>query len=174
MLKWFSCSRRIISSGFGDVLNANSLSRQPHFNNSSGRPLLWSRHSYATEAIPFEHSSSQQVSLGPVNLTHKVAAIRNSNAKPFEPFSKSSLEQEIRWLNDPLKLGDNTVKLLRQDEAEKALALVRLASKDIECTVSWNHLIDYLMSKGKVADATKLYNEVCTQSSLRLQVSTKC
>ena len=57
-------------------------------------------------------------------------------------------------------MADHTVKLLRDDDFLKALELVRLASKDVECTVSWNHLIDYEMSKARVAEAVKLYNEV--------------
>ena len=72
----------------------------------------------------------------------------------------SNLELEVRWLKDPVKLADHTVKLLREDDFRKALEIVRLASKHMECTVSWNHLIDYKMSKAKVTDAVKLYNEV--------------
>lgn len=78
-----------------------------------------------------------------------------------KPFSQTNLELEVRWLKDPLRLGDKTFKLLRKDQVEKALAIVRLVSNDIECTVSWNHLIDWHMSKGQVSEATKLYNEVC-------------
>lgn len=59
-----------------------------------------------------------------------------------------------------MKLADHTVKLLREDDITKALDIVRLASKDVECTVSWNHLIDYEMSKARVNNAIKLYNEV--------------
>lgn len=70
------------------------------------------------------------------------------------------MKQEVRWLRDPLKLGDHVVKLLKQDDFQKALALVRVASKNIECTVSWNYLIDFDMGKGRVSDAVKLYNEV--------------
>ena len=70
------------------------------------------------------------------------------------------LKLELRWLKDPVKLADHTVKLLRDDDFLKALELVRLASKDVECTVSWNHLIDYEMSKARVTEAVKLYNEV--------------
>ena len=66
----------------------------------------------------------------------------------------------MRWLKDPLKLAQHTVRLLREDDVEKALEIVRLASKDVECTVSWNHLIDYEMSKARVNNALKLYNEV--------------
>ena len=77
-----------------------------------------------------------------------------------EPYRKSHLKLELRWLKDPVKLADHTVKLLRDDDLLKALELVRLASKDVECTVSWNHLIDYEMSKARVTEAVKLYNEV--------------
>ena len=75
-------------------------------------------------------------------------------------YRKSLLKFELRWLKDPVKLADHTVKLLRDDVFLKALELVRLASKDVECTVSWNHLIDYEMSKARVTEAVKLYNEV--------------
>jgi len=59
-----------------------------------------------------------------------------------------------------MKLAEHTVKLLRQDQHQKALAVVRVASRDVECTVSWNHLVDYEMGKGRVASGVKLYNEV--------------
>ncbi|CAD6566424.1 MAG: hypothetical protein ASARMPREDX12_008252 [Alectoria sarmentosa] len=78
----------------------------------------------------------------------------------------SNLELEVRWLKDPVKLADHTVKLLREDDFRKALEIVRLASKHMECTVSWNHLIDYKMSKAKVTDAVKLYNEMKKRAQL--------
>lgn len=68
--------------------------------------------------------------------------------------------KELVWLQDPVKLAENTISLLRNDDHEKALDTVRLASKKESCTVSWNHLIDYDMSKGKVQKAVKIYNEV--------------
>ena len=80
-----------------------------------------------------------------------------------QTFKKSSLGLELRWLKDPIKLADHTVSLLRQDEHMKACEIVRLASAKMQCTVSWNHLIDYQMSKGRVAEAMKLYNEVLKQ-----------
>lgn len=75
-------------------------------------------------------------------------------------YSKANLKLELRWLKDPVRLADHTVKLLREGNSEKALEIVRLASKDVQCTVSWNHLIDYEMSKQRVSPAVKLYNEV--------------
>lgn len=73
---------------------------------------------------------------------------------------KSDIELEVRWLKDPVKLANHTVKLLKGDDFQKALEIVRLASKNVECTVGWNHLIDYEMSKARVTNAVKLYNEV--------------
>ena len=77
-----------------------------------------------------------------------------------ETYNRLHLKLELRWLKDPVKLADHTVKLLRRDDFPRALELVRLASKDVECTVSWNHLIDYEMSKARVIEAVKLYNDV--------------
>ena len=85
---------------------------------------------------------------------------RRALSDDVEPYKKLHLKLELRWLKDPVKLADHTVKLLRDDDFLKALELVRLASKDVECTVSWNHLIDYEMSKARVTEAVKLYNEV--------------
>lgn len=74
-------------------------------------------------------------------------------------FDKKSLELELQYLKDPLRLANHTLGLLQSDKNEKAAALVRLASKNVLCTVSWNHLIGYEMSKGKVNRAVKLFNE---------------
>ncbi|KAL8690177.1 MAG: hypothetical protein Q9218_004327, partial [Villophora microphyllina] len=70
------------------------------------------------------------------------------------------LRHELTYLQDPLKLAENTVNLLRKDDDAKALEIVRLASKATPCSVSWNHIIDYQMSKGKVQLAEKIYNEM--------------
>ena len=75
-------------------------------------------------------------------------------------YPRAALETELRYLNDPLKLAKNTLELLRRNDHVKALELVRLASRKMPCIVSWNHIIDYDMSKGKVAAAVKTYNEV--------------
>lgn len=80
--------------------------------------------------------------------------------KALELRNKKRLERELLYLQDPLNLAQNTVTLLRNDDRDKALAIVRMASKSTPCTVSWNHLIDYEMSKGRVERAEKIYNEV--------------
>ena len=84
------------------------------------------------------------------------ALVRNEEGE----FRKADMEQEVRYLKDPLKLADNTVRLLRENDYEKALEIVRTASKYVGCTVSWNHIIDYNLAKGKATYAIKCYNEV--------------
>ncbi|KAL8884829.1 MAG: hypothetical protein Q9215_007201 [Flavoplaca cf. flavocitrina] len=54
---------------------------------------------------------------------------------------QKQLDTELVYLQDPLKLAENTIALLRNDDNEKAHDLVRRASKRIPCTVSWNHLM---------------------------------
>lgn len=77
-----------------------------------------------------------------------------------EVFSTTSLERELRFLGDPLKLAGHIRDLLRKDQHEKAAELVKMSSKNVGCTVSWNHLIDDAFQKGKVQYALKLYNDV--------------
>jgi hypothetical protein len=68
--------------------------------------------------------------------------------------------QELVWLGDPLKLAGHILDVLRKGRFDEAEHLVRAASKNIQCTVSWNHLVDWQMSQGKVKGAVKTYNEV--------------
>ncbi|KAL8663395.1 MAG: hypothetical protein Q9202_003914 [Teloschistes flavicans] len=84
---------------------------------------------------------------------------RDSNQVSAEKKTRE-LKQELTYLEDPLKLAENTVKLLRKDDHEKALDIVRMATKRTSCVVSWNHIIDYQMSKGKIQPAEKIYNEM--------------
>lgn len=139
----------------------------------SQQPWNWLRRgqaSYATVASTAlstpHHSHDQSYSAAPIPFTTRPSRTSPNNQAGVrtqpEPsiYKQAELERELRWLRDPLKLADRTVALLKEDCYFKALALVRLASRDLLCTVSWNHLIDWNMSKGKVNPAVKLYNEV--------------
>ena len=70
------------------------------------------------------------------------------------------MKKQLKYLKDPLKLAEHVRKILRDDDFESALALVRAASKDTQCIVSWNHLIDWQLSRQKMNGAIKTYNEV--------------
>jgi hypothetical protein len=71
-----------------------------------------------------------------------------------------SLQPELARLQDPVKLADHTVRLLRNGKKEQALELVRAASKDRQCTVSWNFIINDYMQAGKVQLAFHSFSEV--------------
>lgn len=86
---------------------------------------------------------------------HKQRALARS-----EVFTQSSLEKELQYLKDPRKLADHIHNLLGKDQYLKAYELVKMSSKDLPCTVSWNHLIDYEMSQGRAGNASKIYNDV--------------
>lgn len=70
------------------------------------------------------------------------------------------VRKHLTYLKDPLKLADFVLRALRNDEFENTIMVVRAASKNIQCIVSWNHLIDWQLSKGRMNAAIKLYNEV--------------
>ena len=132
---------------------------------SSPHPLLirrsipystWLPRGYATEAFRARDGPGEDAALLPQDRPH------DSPPSKFGPNKEANLRLELRWLKDPVALADHSVKLLRKDDHVKALDLVRLASRDVECTVSWNHIIDYEMSKARVNNAIKLYNEVCS------------
>jgi hypothetical protein len=82
------------------------------------------------------------------------------------------MTKQLKYLKDPLKLAEHVRKILRDDDFESALALVRAASKDTQCIVSWNHLIDWQLSRQKMNGAIKTYNEVgiCSYSSQNLSL----
>ena len=98
-------------------------------------------------------------SRAPERATPRNAVV--SQHKPTE-VNKDHIKRELKYLSDPLKLAGLALKILQQDNRAKALDMVRMASRDMACTVSWNHIIDYDMSKGRVNDAIKIYNEVPT------------
>ena len=91
--------------------------------------------------------------------------IRISEDKQWRP-KVPNLSKELRYLNDPVKLAKHVVNLLAQDKGSTAEELVRAASRGMQCTVSWNHIIDDAMNRGKVAAAVKFYNEVLILVSL--------
>lgn len=73
-----------------------------------------------------------------------------------------AVNKHLEFLQDPVKLANDVLQTLRRDEFGEALEVVRAASKNRECVVSWNHLIGWCLSKGKVRRAVNIYNEVPT------------
>jgi hypothetical protein len=68
--------------------------------------------------------------------------------------------KELQYLTDPLELATFVKKELMKDKATEMLQLVQMASHSMQAVVSWNHLIDYHLAKGRVSQAFKIYNDV--------------
>lgn len=75
-----------------------------------------------------------------------------------------SMRKHLQYLQDPMKLSDYIRTTLRNDDYETAEKVVHFASKKMQCVVSWNHLVDWQLSKGKMNAAIKIYNEVSPYS----------
>ncbi len=79
------------------------------------------------------------------------------------------LQTELKWTGgDALKLAQSVLDKLKVGDPSKALEMVRLSekipgadgSKGVDSVVSWNHIMDYYMSKSLTRDAFKVFNEV--------------
>ncbi|QSZ30028.1 hypothetical protein DSL72_004546 [Monilinia vaccinii-corymbosi] len=79
---------------------------------------------------------------------------------PTDPRIDDKFMWKLKQLQDPLQLANYVRYLLTEDDFEKALLYVRSASKNVECVVSWNHLIEWQFSKGLLNPAFKTFNEM--------------
>lgn len=78
-------------------------------------------------------------------------------------------KRRLHFLKDPYTIGKAVEELLAKDSDDalyEALQITRLASKDHKVTVSWNHLINYLMGKEKLMAAVKMFNEMKKRAQL--------
>lgn len=120
-----------------------------------------SREAYSEQPpLSFSRSDKDEKTASDNLLSRERSVVEKHSPEARDSRRERQLDQELVWLRDPVKLADNTISLLRKDDHERALETVRKASKSVPCSVSWNHLIDYDMSKGKVQKAIKKFNEV--------------
>lgn len=94
------------------------------------------------------------------------AAKRAGNRKKVRSTKKSreAAEREaslhLKFLKDPVKLAQFVRETLREDKYELAQSIVNEASSRMASVVSWNHIIEWYLSKGKMNAALKCYNDV--------------
>lgn len=189
MLYCTTCIRRSLRDLIGDVFDSAIVQRPyaaPVTTHRPGRVTYRPSKSYATAAASYldtrkseEDGTGQTVpttgrygrTRWPQHLTERSQRKHPSATTPFDEgatselsrvpqFDRATLEKELRYLQDPLKLADHTITLLKKNDYHKALELVRMSSRNMACTVSWNHLLDYEMYKGRVSNAMKIYNDV--------------
>nr|POF03887.1 hypothetical protein CFP56_21643 [Quercus suber] len=90
-------------------------------------------------------------------IVHDTGRIQSDPAKAHY---ESAIRKELQWLQDPLKLAEHVHYTLRCNQSAKALDLVRRASRQMNCVVSWNHIVDWLMKQERPDEAIKVYNEM--------------
>lgn len=114
----------------------------------------WLARSYASVSTPTQPHKDRPSSVD-YSTRHKQKALTRS-----ETYTPTSLQKELRYLGDPRKLADHVLHLLQEGEGEKAYKLIKMGSRRLSCTVSWNHLIDFEMSQGRVNNAYSIFNDV--------------
>lgn len=179
MLTCPACMRRCLRSTTGDLSRISISAR----NATSRFGRISTTRAYTSAA------AKKKLSADSTSYSHKPGgkSISKSNTRQtwvesrgIRPIGKENsgstniideqTAKELRYLGDPLKLADHVRKRLQvnsKESFEEAQKLVRAASKNTQCVVSWNHLISWQLQKGSLSAALKTYNEV-SASTLRM------
>lgn len=118
-------------------------------------PSVTSRTSYVIQPasiIAGRRYASSSVAMG-------VTDARSDNKKRSDRSIKA-VRKQLDYIDDPWVLGKHIEGLLARDKFDDALTMVELASKKIQTTVSWNHLIDHLLKKQQMKKAMATFNNV--------------
>ncbi|KAF2211009.1 hypothetical protein CERZMDRAFT_44216 [Cercospora zeae-maydis SCOH1-5] len=161
MLECSACVSRVLRSIAGDGRYGRYAAANPTW------PLLLTPHlaqrpqrrGLAT-AVRAEAPSDDALSgLVPVEKP-RVEHFTQKRGGPIVIANEKALRKELEYLKDPLKLADHVEYVLRCEQPEKALSLCRLASKRLNCTVSWNHVVAWHAHNGRPAKAVAIFNEM--------------
>ncbi|RMZ83343.1 hypothetical protein DV737_g1671, partial [Chaetothyriales sp. CBS 132003] len=115
----------------------------------------------------------------PTDLRNRKAIENNQKHLAVDPETyalQQAAAKEVEWINDPLRLSNRVLTLLRDDGPtdpyafNRALELVRASEKRsivsgrpqgaINNVVSWNHLMDWCMENKRPREAVKVFNEM--------------
>lgn len=132
--------------------------------------------------------SAREIRHGPSRTSRRNARAREGNRHHLDiqkgedendPVWVANLDQalqtELRWTGgDALKLAQTVLDKLKVDDPLRALQLIResekmpdgAGKKRADSVVSWNHVMDYFMSKSMTKTAFKIFNEVRICKSL--------
>ncbi|KAI0115213.1 hypothetical protein F4814DRAFT_418659 [Daldinia grandis] len=69
-------------------------------------------------------------------------------------------QKQLQYLKDPLHIQDHVKKTLARGKFDDAMMITKKASRNAMVTVSWNHLIEYVLQQGKIHAGLKIYNEM--------------
>lgn len=177
MLDCHACLWRCIRAIYHDTPIGHPNSRYPRYRCRAISTLIGHRQ-YATSTVSVDSRSRESKATETWNRSRGaskngqpppnsiVRAIKTHSVETHtlpQGLSSKRLRQlrlESPWVNDPAKLSARTNVLLQEGKTDDAIALVRMMSKSIACTLSWNKILAKLFTERKVNDAFKLYNEV--------------
>jgi hypothetical protein len=147
-------NQRTDHDGDGSVLDTKTAWREPKSKpgtqNSAGRPLK----------VEVERDTGNR------SLWKELRGTPDDNSDAPTGVAagvQGHIKRELVWLKDPLKLAERTRALLALNDVPKAFELVRLASRDAQCPLCWNALINHMLAHGKVKAAFQTYNDVMTR-----------
>lgn len=131
---------------------------------------------------PQKYPESKPLSKGGLTFKRRNDRAREKNkvhldirkeGEDYNHFSKytsnKALQTDLKWTGgDALKLAKSVLDKLKAEDTQSALEMVRLSEKfsdgdgqkGVDSIVSWNHIMDYYMSKGVTREAFKVFNEV--------------
>ncbi|KAL0930788.1 pentatricopeptide repeat containing protein [Colletotrichum truncatum] len=124
------------------------------------------------DAIPSEEEETAPEA-GVVSKEHFIEGLKDTVES--EEFAAKRAKQKLEWavgkhlehMQDRWKIGKHVEATLRKDRFDEALLLTQRASKDEQCVVAWNHLIDYEIRQRKRLNASiKLLNDMKKRGQL--------
>ncbi|PQE13816.1 pentatricopeptide repeat protein [Rutstroemia sp. NJR-2017a BBW] len=167
-----ACTRRCIKTLIGDsaishLPSQGSLIRPPTsrlFTSNATNPDGVEADEVNYRPVDREEASPQPRGTGTSERQQwlKSRGVTPADKKPakFDPREDANFFKKLKQLQDPLNLAQFVRSKLKNDDFDTALLYVRAASKKIQCVVSWNHLVEWQLSKGKMNAALKTYNEM--------------
>lgn len=160
-----TCLRDFISQGFAHYTTNTAAVSRPLLRYRKLQSQVWStRRGYRTATRAGRPLASQKP-----RIIREKDPEEGSNISDFEQEQRKkkwAIDEELKYLRDPLKLSENTTRLLRAGDRDKALELARAISKYGSYVVTWNHLIDFEMSQKRVGNAMELFNDVCRSPTI--------
>ncbi|KAH6624454.1 hypothetical protein B0J18DRAFT_490447 [Chaetomium sp. MPI-SDFR-AT-0129] len=78
----------------------------------------------------------------------------------YEKKLQASAKKQLSLVSDPYHVAQHVNQFLDKNNFDMALTIARMASRDYQTEVSWNHLIDYQMKNGRLHAAVDLFNEM--------------
>lgn len=161
MFECRTCVLRAIRAVAGDaLLSPASLTRPLALTPTPSLPTFRPRRSLATSTTHRNGNPATTDALSELKPVENAPSQSSNKGGSITIANEKALKLELVHLQDPLKLANHVQYVLRRDDPQKALNLCRLASKDMNAVVSWNHVIEWHISNGKVNEALKIFNEM--------------